>query len=252
MMKRKRSVLCLGLFVLSIFYGGCATQQQTSFKAVEQKTHSALIPVSKSLKWWMPRHQEVINRVKQGNVDLIFIGDSITHHWEDKGSEVWQQFYGGRNAVNMGFRGDRTQHVLWRLDNGEVDGISPKVAVLLIGTNNHPPRNTTEEISDGIIAVCAKLRKKLPETKLLLLAIFPRSPRPCEMRDQLSLANKTVATIADGKMIHYLDIGDKFLEPDKSISKEIMPDYLHLTPKGYKIWALAIEPKLTELLAEKK
>jgi len=85
-----------------------------------------------------------------------------------------------------------------------------------------------------------------------LLAIFPRSPRPCEMRDQLTLANKTVATIADGKMIHYLDFGDKFLEPDKSISKEIMPDYLHLTPKGYKIWALAIEPKLTELLDEKK
>ena len=186
-------------------------------------------------------------------MDMIFIGDSITHSWENNGKEVWQKYYGHRKSVNLGFSGDRTQHVLWRLDNGNIDGISPKVAVIMIGTNNsNKDDNAAEEIADGIIAICKKLRAKLPSTKILLLAVFPRAPQPCPQREKIAKANKIASKIADGKMIHYLDIGQKFLQPDKSISKEIMPDYLHLTPKGYQIWAEAIEPTIVKLMGEKK
>jgi beta-glucosidase len=153
----------------------------------------------------------------------------------------------------MGFSGDRTQHVLWRLDNGNIDGISPKVAVIMIGTNNsNRDDNTAEEIADGMIAICRKLRAKLPRTKILLLSVFPRSEKPCPQREKIAKANKLASKIADGRMIHYLDIGPKFLEPDKSISKEIMPDFLHLTPKGYKIWAKAIEPIIAKMMGEER
>jgi len=247
-MKRKLFSLCLGLLVLSVILTGCQSQQELAFKAVEGKTHSAVTPANRD----KPRHRAFNERVKQGNVDLIFIGDSITHNWEKAGKEVWAKYYGHRKAVNLGIGGDRTEHVLWRLDNGNIDGISPKVAVVMIGTNNHPPRNTGEEIADGIIAICKKLRTRLPETKILLLGIFPREPKSCLMRKELAKASKIASKIADGKKIYYLDIGDKFVEPDGSISREIMKDYLHLTPKGYRIWAEAIEPKLAELMGEEK
>jgi lysophospholipase L1-like esterase len=248
-MKRKLFSLCLGLLVLSIILTGCQSQQQLAFKAVESKSHSAVTPKNRDCA----RHQAFNARVKEGNVDLIFIGDSITHWWERAGKEVWEKYYGHRKAVNLGIGGDRTQHVLWRLDNGNIDGISPKVAVVMIGTNNlSPNRSTVEETADGVIAICKKLRTRLPKTKILLLAIFPRAQEPCPLRDKVAQTNKIISRIADGKKIYYLDIGDKFVEPDGSISREIMKDYLHLTPKGYKIWAEAIEPKLAELMGEEK
>lgn len=239
----KRILLTISLILLSIF---------TSLSSAADKKHSALNPAHRH-SWWTLRHNAVNERVKQGNVDLIFIGDSITHSWEGGGKELWAKYYAPRNAVNMGFSGDRTQHVLWRLDNGNIDGISPKAAVIMIGTNNSNGNdNTAEEIADGIIAICKKLRKELPKTKILLLAVFPRGEKPSPQREKNAKASELAAKIADGKMIHYLDIGPKFLEPDKSLTKEIMPDYLHLTPKGYKIWAEATEPKLKELMGEKK
>jgi beta-glucosidase len=214
--------------------------------------HSAVEPKHRH-SWWTLRHWAVNERVRQGNVDLIFIGDSITHSWENNGREVWEKYYGHRNAVNMGFSGDRTQHVLWRLDNGNIDGISPKAAVIMIGTNNsNGDDNTAEEIAAGMIAVCKKLRAKLPRTKLLLLAVFPRSEEPCPQREKIAKANRIASKIADGRMIHYLDIGERFLESDRSISREIMPDFLHLTGKGYEIWAKAIEPTVAKLMGEKK
>ncbi|MHC4533631.1 MAG: platelet-activating factor acetylhydrolase IB subunit [Planctomycetota bacterium] len=240
-MKRKLLALYIGVVILSAIA-----------PAVGAEKHSAVDPAHRH-SWWTLRHWAVNERIKQGNVDMIFIGDSITHSWEGGGKEVWQKYYGHRNAVNMGFSGDRTQHVLWRLDNGNIDGISPKVAVIMIGTNNsNRDDNTAEEIADGMIAICKKLRAKLPRTKILLLAVFPRAEKPCPQREKIAKANKIASKIADGRMIHYLDIGPKFLEPDESISKEIMPDYLHLTPKGYKIWARAIEPTVTKLMGDKK
>lgn len=202
---------------------------------------------------WTMRYLAINERVRQGNADLIFIGDSITQSWEDSGKEVWQKYYGSRRAANIGISGDKTQNVLWRFEHGNIDGISPKVAVIMIGTNNsNADEYTAQEIGDGIIAVCNKVREKLPKTKILLLAIFPRGQTPSAQRDKIAKASEIASKIADGKRIHYLDIGEKFLQQDKSISADIMPDYLHLSPKGYQIWAEAIEPKLVELMGGKK
>ena len=188
----------------------------------------------------------------QGNVDLVFIGDSITHGWEGEGKTLWEKYYGPRNAVNLGFGGDQTQHVLWRLDHGEIDGIAPQAAVLMIGTNNSNGQDyTAEQIADGIIAICGRLRDKLPQTKILILGIFPRGEGPSSQRDKNAQASVLASRIADGKMIHYLDIGKAFLEPDGvTLTKEIMPDLLHLTPRGYQIWAEQIEPTLVLLMDE--
>jgi beta-glucosidase len=135
--------------------------------------------------------------------------------------------------------------------HGNIDGIEPKVAVVMIATNNlHDNRNTVEETAAGVIAVCKELRTKLPTTKILLLGIFPRQPKPCPLRENVAKTNKIISKIADGSMIYYLDISDNFVDTDGSIPKDIMPDFLHLSPKGYQIWARAMEPKLAKLMAE--
>lgn len=197
--------------------------------------------------WWMKKHEQFLERVKRGDAEVIFIGDSITQGWEGGGKSIWRRWYEPRKAINLGIGGDQTQHVLWRLDHGEVDGIHPKVAVVMIGTNN-TGRNTPEQIADGVKAIVEKLRSKLPKTKILLLAIFPRDQKPeGEKRRRVKAANDIIAKLDDGKTVKYLDIGDRFIETDGTISKEIMPDYLHLTSKGYRIWADAIEPTLWEM-----
>lgn len=198
------------------------------------------------------RHQLINSRAKEmaGNVDLLFIGDSITAGWEGAGKDVWEKFYGKRKAMNAGIGGDRTQHILWRLENGNIDGISPKAVVLMIGTNNSG-NNTSEQIADGVKAIVAKLRKELPKTKVLVLAIFPRGADKSDERRKVNEgANKSIAKLADDEMVFFLDIGPKFLEADGTLSKEIMPDLLHLSPAGYTIWAESIEDKVAELLGE--
>lgn len=198
------------------------------------------------------RHQLINSRAKEnaGNVDLLFIGDSITAGWEGAGKDVWEKFYGKRKAMNAGIGGDRTQHILWRLENGNIDGITPKAAVLMIGTNNSGT-NTSEQIADGVKAIVAKLRQELPTTKVLVLAIFPRGADKNDERRKVNEgANKIIAKLADNKSVYYLDIGPKFLESDGTLSKEIMPDLLHLSPAGYEIWAESIEPKVAQLLGE--
>lgn len=216
-----------------------------------EKKHSAVSPDHRH-NWWTTRNDAVNERVKQGDVDLLLIGDSITHGWEGGGKKYWAKHYTPRNAVNMGFGGDRTQHVLWRLDHGHLEGISPRLAILMIGTNNsNKEDNTAEEIGEGIIAICKRIRTKCPKTKILILAIFPRGPEPSEQREKNAKASLLASKIADGKMIHYLDINDKFLTKDGFLSKKIMPDYLHPNETGYKIWAEAIEPKVAELMGDK-
>jgi beta-glucosidase len=190
------------------------------------------------------------DQVKKGGVDLIFIGDSITQGWEGAGKAMWDQFYAKRKAVNLGISGDQTQHVLWRLDNGNIEGISPKLAVIMIGTNN-AASNSPEEIAEGITAIVKKLRDKLPNTKILLLAVFPRSEKQDALRAKLDTVNGIIAKLDDGKKVHFLDIGPKFLEKDGTLPKSVMPDALHPNEKGYEIWAQAIEPSVAELMGEK-
>lgn len=191
-------------------------------------------------------HEQFLARGKKGNIDLLFLGDSITQGWGE--NDVWKRYYGPRYPANFGIGGDRTQHVLWRLDHGEVDGISPRVVVLMIGTNNINS-NTPEEIAEGIKAIVQTLREKLPRTKILLLGVFPRGEKPAPVRERVAAVNSRIALLDDGKRVKYLDIGPAFLSEDGTLSPDLMPDFLHLSSKGYQVWADAMEPTIWNLLA---
>jgi beta-glucosidase len=196
---------------------------------------------------WLDLHRQYVDRARKGGVDLLFLGDSITQMWNN--NEVWQRFYTPRHAANFGIGGDRTQHVLWRIEHGELDGIKPKVIVLMIGTNNLGS-NMPDEIAQGVTAIVGELRRRLPASKILLLGIFPRGQKPSSVRALLSAVNDQIATLGDGDHVKYLDIGNIFLESDGTISQKVMPDYLHLTRLGYRRWADAMEPLLWSLLDE--
>ena len=228
----------------------CTLALSLSLSAEEKpELHSAIKPVPRA-GGWMNRHKSFNARVAKGNVDLVFIGDSITQGWGGKGKGVWAKFYGKRNTVNLGIGGDRTQHVIWRLDNGNLKNITPKAAVIMIGTNN-AGSNTSKEIADGVTAIVKQIRTKSPKTQILLLGVFPRGTNNADKRRQVNEgANAIFSKLDDGKHVHYLDIGPKFLEKDGTLTRKIMPDLLHLSQAGYTIWAESIEAKLKELMGE--
>ncbi|HVE41340.1 MAG TPA: platelet-activating factor acetylhydrolase IB subunit [Planctomycetota bacterium] len=199
---------------------------------------------------WTKRHEGFVEIAKKGGVDFLLMGDSITDGWRGKGKTVYAENFEPLKAANFGIGGDRTQHVLWRLQNGELDGITPKLCMLMIGTNNG--KDSAEDVAAGITAIVKELQKKSPTTKVLLLAIFPRGEKPNPGREKNDKVNTMIAKLDDGgKTVKYLDIGGKFLAEDKSISKDIMPDFLHLTEAGYKLWADAVLPTVKEMLAAK-
>ncbi len=211
--------------------------------------NTAVVPAPGNGTSWTERHEAMNARVRLGNVDLLFIGDSIVQNWEGQGKDVWSEYYGDRNAVNLGISGDRTQHVLWRLQNGNIDAIHPKLAIVMIGQNNGP-HNTGEEIGAGVTAIVETLRSKLPDTKVLLLAIFPRHENPDAERDTLATANGIAAKLADGNSVFYLDVNYLWVRPDGTIPKDLMPDFEHPNAQGHRLWAEAIEPKVAELLGQ--
>lgn len=178
---------------------------------------------------------------KMPRVDLVFDGDSITAGWKGGGGGVWGHTYGKRNAVDFGVSGDSTQGLLWRVENGQVDGLHPKLIVLLIGTNNMGL--PAEQIAGGIKADVAAYRQHCPDATLLLLGILPRGEKASEPnRAKIKAVNQLIAPLGDGKQVIFLDFGDKLLQPDGTLSKDIMPDLLHPSAKGYQIWADAIQP----------
>jgi lysophospholipase L1-like esterase len=215
-------------------------------------TNTAIIPVPRTGNV-VARQSLVLQRAKDapGNYDIEFIGDSIMEGWEGQGINVWHEFYGKRKAINFGVGGDRTQHVLWRFEQGHLDGIKAKVAVVMIGTNNSGNNGNSEgDILAGVTAIVQQIRERQPDTKILLLGIFPRGETFSAQRGKILQVNQALARLDDGTHIFYLDIGPQFIENDGSISKKIMPDYLHPNDAGYRIWANAMEPKLEQLLAE--
>ncbi len=231
-------VLVRGLVVIGLAATGLSTCAQGPETVVPKPREGG----------WLNLHREFVARAKQGKVDLLFLGDSITQGWRGA-PEVWKRFYGPRNAENFGIGGDRTQHVLWRIQNGELDGIQPKVVVLMIGTNNASSASA-DEIAQGVTAIVEELRKRLPKAKVLLLGVFPRGEKPNPTREKLDAVNAKIAGLDDGSHVKFLDIGKSFVNPDGTISREIMPDSLHLSRKGYRIWADAMEPTLWSLLDE--
>jgi lysophospholipase L1-like esterase len=197
---------------------------------------------------WTQMHEGFLKRAKEGKVDLLFLGDSITQGWGN--NAIWQKHYAGRNAANFGIGGDTTQNVLWRITNGELEGIAPKAVVLMIGTNNFGLHGDgPDAVVKGVAAVVKALRAKLPKSRILLLGLFPRDEKPgTDFRKRIEKTNAQLPALADGKNVVFLDIGAKFLQPDGTLSKEIMPDFLHLSEKGYQVWADAIEGPLKALL----
>ncbi len=218
---------------------------------VHYRAHSALLPEDRNAQgWWNKRHQEKVKQASSGKHDLIFIGDSITHGWENAGKATWDTHFAKRKALNLGFSGDRTEHVLWRLNNGELRRQQDaKVVVIMIGTNNTgQKKQDASETADGVERILSVLRARCPKARVLLLGIFPRDPQPTGKGRKLNDAiNERLAKFHDGERVHYLDIGSKFLDEKGRLTKEIMPDFLHPKEKGYGIWADAIEPKLKEL-----
>ncbi|MFM2383208.1 MAG: hypothetical protein RL515_1195 [Verrucomicrobiota bacterium] len=197
------------------------------------------------------RHESFNDISKKGEAQLVFLGDSITHGW-------WAPL----KAANFGIGGDRTEHVLWRLEHGNFDGLKPKAIVLMIGTNNtghqgRPQKEldgavyqcTAEQTAEGIKAILAQLQKKCPDAKILVLGIFPRgADKNDKFRQQNEATNAIVKGFADGQKVFFLDVGAKFLEPDGTLSKTIMPDLLHPNEKGYQIWSDAIKADVLALL----
>jgi lysophospholipase L1-like esterase len=192
-------------------------------------------------------HEGFLKR-KESPMNVLFIGDSITQGWNGAGKKVWADRYAQHQAANFGIGGDRTQHVLWRIENGELDGIKPKVVVLMIGTNNGP--NSAEEVTAGVKKIVEQIHAKIPDTKVLLLGIFPRGEKAenNKAREKLQKVNAELAKLDDGKKTRYLEIWKQFLTEDGTLTKEVMPDGLHLSEKGYTIWADSMQPLLDEML----
>ena len=204
---------------------------------------------------WLKRHEGFAEEAKKGGYEVLFQGDSITDGGRNgKAKIIWDATFAPMKAANFGISGDRTQHVLWRLRNGEFDGITtPKVVVLMIGTNNIGQKDNPEPAASaiaGVDAILKTIHTKSPMTKVLLIGVFPRSEKPDHaFRAVIKEINAAIAKHDDeGKTVKFLDIGEKFLQPDGTLTKEIMPDFLHLSEKGYQIWADAIKEPLAALL----
>jgi N-acetylglucosamine-6-sulfatase len=191
-------------------------------------------------------HDRNVARAKKGEVDCLFIGDSITANW-GKYKPLWEKYFASYKPANFGIGGDCTQHVLWRLQNGELDGISPKVVVIMIGTNN-ANYHDADSTARGVKEIVDTVSERLPNSKILLVSVFPRGEKPNPYRAKNEKVNATIQSYADNQKVFYLDLWNNFLQPDGSITKEIMPDTLHLSEAGYVIWGDAMAPKLAELM----
>jgi lysophospholipase L1-like esterase len=239
--------------------GGAAPQPHHTVLAAE--------PISRmSLSWWRDRHEAKLEELHTRRVDLLFLGDSITQDYEVSGppdwrdfTPVWQHFYGGRNAINLGFNGDATSHLLWRIENGEVAGISPKVAVILIGANNlgrlHWP---AEDTVAGIDAIVTELRHRLPQTRILLLGVLPSDRSAWATQTTVAINKALAARYRRGGEVTYLDVSQVFirngrLDTDLFFDPLLTPPAspLHPTAEGQALMAAAIEPTLSALLGDR-
>jgi len=212
----------------------------------DEKKPASVIPSEKD----RGRHEQFLKdkeaQLKKGPIQVVFIGDSITDGWRGGGRKTWEANYEKYNALNLGIGGDRTEHVLYRIDHGELDGLDPKAVVMMIGTNNIG--SPADDVIAGIKADVAAVHAKLPNAKILLLAVFPRGGAAADpVRAKIKGINEAISKLDGSDNVKYLDIGESFLEKDGTLPKSIMPDALHPNEKGYEIWADAIRPTLDEL-----
>lgn len=196
-----------------------------------------------------PRHEGFVEIAKQGNIDLLLHGDSITDWWVQDGNKaVFDKYFGHIRTANFAIAGDTTQGVLWGLRNGEGQGFQPKAVMVMIGTNNSGAY-TAPEIAEGVGAVVLELRRNFPDARILMLAIFPRSVPGDPVRDKIADVNRLISRLDDGRHVFYMDIGDRFLdERGYFLPDTFRPDNLHPVAKGYEIWGEAVSQTLTEWL----
>ena len=211
--------------------------------------NSALVPAP----FQVERHEAFVAEARAGGIECLLMGDSITDWWRRAGGELYGRIFEPLGCANFGIAGDRTQGVLWRMENGELEGYSPRLMMLMIGTNNLSGRrsapNTPAEIAMAIATIVAKFRTTFPDAKVLLLGVFPRGADPTSpYREPIRRINELIAHLDDGEHVRFMDIGDRFLERDGSISEEVMPDGLHPSTRGYEIWAEAVMPTFREMM----
>lgn len=195
------------------------------------------------------RHEQFLNRIKEGDVNLLFLGDSITDFWPRNGEWTWLKFAPYQPA-DFGVSGDRTEHVLWRIENGELEGIHPRVTVIMIGTNNigQDAGEKPEWAAAGVKKILDVVHEKLPDTRVLLLGVFPRDVKDNEKRTATEAINAIISKYDDGDKTRYLDIGHVFLDADGEIPHDVMPDRLHPGAKGYELWYDAMAPTLDKMM----
>ena len=195
-------------------------------------------------EWWRKRlfeHRVSICANTNKYFDLVLCGDSITHNWEGWGKPVFEEYFSNYKTLNLGYGGDKTQHLLWRLQNGELDGYKAKLVAVMIGTNN--VEDPAEDVAAGIKASLDVIREKQPEAKILLMPIFPRDKQPTnERRVKNEKVNEMIKNYADGEKIVWLDFNKKLMQEDGTLSEEVFPDLLHPNEKGYRVWAEAVKP----------
>jgi beta-glucosidase len=214
------------------------------------RQNTAIVP--SLARFFEAKHNSNREVARAGDIDVLFMGDSITDFWRNEdgdfaGKPVFDKYFGGVKVANFGIAGDTTQGVLYRLQNGEGEGFTPKAVMLMIGTNN-TGGHSAEEIAEGIGAVVLELRKRFPDAKILLLGVFPRAAADAPVRETIKQINGIIARLHDDEHVFYLDIGEKFLDAEGNIPDNVMSDALHPSTKGYEIWAEAVKEPLAKLV----
>lgn len=212
------------------------------------------IPTKRDEKWWLERHQLKLEQKAALNnrANIVLLGDSIVNEWEGEGSHACREYFGALKLLNLGYAGDRTEHLLWRIENGEIDKFSTDYVVVLIGTNNAGHRHDSpSDIAKGIGLILDTISSKLPSTKIVLMAIFPRSRHlKKRMRIRVDKTNELIKNFADNESIFWLNINAQFLTKDGVLTEDIMPDLLHPNAKQYEVWGQAIKSLLQSITSE--
>lgn len=240
---------------LCCFFSACSTTKPSEVAPSEHaaavpSANSAVIAAIRTDPWILERQAECVRRAAEAPpANVVFLGDSITQGWEDGGAEAWNRAIAPLGALNLGVSGDRTENVLWRLQQAPITRLQPKCVVLLIGTNNlGHGTHTGEQALAGVLEVIRTIRAQAPAAKLLVLDVFPRGERFNPMRGELAQLNQALHAQAAALGYEPLAIGDRWVRADGSLDPADMPDFLHLSPRGYAAWADALVPHLQTAL----
>ena len=243
--------LVAALSACTVLLASCASSHSPTVAAPTKETipvQRTTAPAPRSDGDWTAHHQRIVAEATKGGHEIAFLGASIIERWQTAGKADWETNWAPKHSVDCGIGGDRTQHVLWRLDQGLLDALAApsnhiRWIVINIGSNN-TDTDSPEEIAWGVEAILVKLRTRLPESHIALSAIFPRGQWPNPLRDKIAAANKLIAAYVashDPEHIHWMDFGGKFVQPTGEIPLSMMPDSLHPTIEVYKIWSAELE-----------